>query len=154
MNDRILRIPSSKAELTAKMEEAELHLRPIIEAIRDHDVGFMFVGQSRAPFRLPLGGKRTAITIIGDDFDEAFGPEGFHMPSVRRMIRASHSFAVVACEPLEPIYDSIAFAASTTRRHALLIETRPEQEHAWVELVRKLAPGRPLLVGAVSGGNP
>lgn len=141
----------SRANLDRKLDHAEPHLLPILEAVRDHNVGLLFVGQSREAFRLPVDRKRSAITIIGDDMHEALGPAGFHMPSVRRIIRASQIFAVVSCAALEPVYDAIAFAASTARRNALLIETQPEFEVHWVGLIRKLAPGRPLTIATVKG---
>jgi hypothetical protein len=143
----------SRANLDRKMDEAEPHLVPILEAVRDHKVGLMFVRQSGEAFRLPVDRKRSAMTIIGDDLHEALGPAGFHMPSVRRIIRASHTFAVISCAALEPVYDAMAFAASTARRNALLIETQPELEVEWVELIRKLAPGSPLTIATVKGGR-
>ena len=143
----------SRFELDRKMDEAEPHLISILEAIRDHQVDFMFVSQSNSPFRLPIGRKRAAITIIGDDMYEAWGPKGFHMQSVRRIIRASQTFAVVSCAALEPVYSAMAFAASTARRNALLIETRPEFELQWVDLIRKLAPGCPVTLATVKGGH-
>ncbi|EZP74912.1 hypothetical protein BV97_04650 [Novosphingobium resinovorum] len=143
----------SRAHIDRKMDEAEPHLIPILEAVRDHKVGLMFVGQRGEAFRLPVDRKRSAITIIGDDMHEALGPAGFHMPSVRRIIRASHTFAVISCAALEPVYDAMAFAASTARRNALLIETQPEFEVQWVELIRKLVPGRPLTVATVKGSE-
>lgn len=142
----------SRANLDRKMDEAEPHLIPILEAVRDHAVGLMFVRQGTAAFRLPAQG-RPSVTIIGDDMHEALGPQGFHMPSIRRIIRASQTFAVVSCAALEPVYDAMAFAASSARRNALLVETQPEFEAAWVGLIRKLAPGRPLTIATVQGGN-
>lgn len=143
----------SRAHIDRKLDEAEPHLVPILEAVRDHKVGLMFVGQSSEAFRLPVDRKRSAITIIGDDLHEALGPSGFHMPSVRRIIRASQTFAVVSCAALEPVYDAMAFAASTARKNALLIETQPEFEGEWVQLIRKLAPDRPLTIATVKGGR-
>ncbi|MFT4055214.1 MAG: hypothetical protein QM681_11970 [Novosphingobium sp.] len=144
---------ASRAQLDAQIDEAEPHLRPIMEAVRHHKVGLMFVSQGDQPFRLPPGRSRTTITVIGDDFHCALGPEAFHMPSLRRIIRASYSFAVVSCEALEDIYDAISLAAVTTRRNVLLIETQPEHELAWVALIAKLAPGRPLTIGTVREGE-
>ncbi|WP_155986380.1 hypothetical protein [Novosphingobium resinovorum] len=115
-------------------------------------MAFMFVSQGSDAFRLPVASKKPTITVIGDDMVFALGPGAFHMPSVRRIIRASSSFAVVACEALEPMYDAMALAAATTRRNVLLIETRPEHEAAWVALIVKLAPGRPLTIGRVREG--
>lgn len=147
----MIHTPATRRRLDKAMESAKPHLRPVIEAVRDHKVGLLFVPQNGAPFRLPDGPKRAAFTIIGDDFEAAMGPEGFHMPSLRRIIRASASFAVVACEPLEQVYDALAFAVATTRKNVLLIETQPEAQAAWTALVRKLAPGRPLTIAQVKG---
>jgi len=143
----------SRANLDRKLDEAEPHLIPVLEAVRDHKVGLLFVGQSSEAFRLPVDRERSAITIIGDDLHEALGPAGFHMPSIRRIIRASQTFAVVSCAALEPLYDAMAFAASTARRNALLIETQPKFEVEWVELIRKLVPGRPLTIATVKGSE-
>ena len=38
--------------------------------------------------------------MIGDDMEQAVGPTGFHLPSIRRAIRACDAFAVVSAEPL------------------------------------------------------
>jgi len=143
----------SRSVLDRKMHEAEPHLIPLLEAVRDHAVDLMFVSQSDEAFRLPKNRGRPAITIIGDDLYEALGPEGFHMPSLRRVIRASQSFAVVSCAALEPVYDAMAFAASAARTNVLVVETRPEFEIQWVELVRKLVPGKPLTIATVEGGR-
>ncbi len=97
--------------------------------------------------------KCPAIIIIGDDFDRAVGPAGFHLPSIRRAIRACTAFAVISCEPLPHVYGVIAITATLTRRNVMLIETRPEQELAWLGLIQKLAPGRPITLATVEGGH-
>jgi hypothetical protein len=145
--------PATRAGLTAALTCAPPHLHPIIEAVRDGHVGMMFVGQAADPFRLPNEPGRPAIVIIGDDFDRAVGPSGFHLPSIRRAIRACTAFAVISCEPLPHVYGVSAITATLSRRNVMLIETRPEQELAWLELIQKLAPGRPITLATVEGGH-
>lgn len=150
MTDSMLHI-AKRADLERAMEAAEPHLKPIVRAIRDHNVRMLFVPQTTGAFRLPKGGDRAAITIIGDDFDRADGPEGFHMPSVRRSIRTADWFAVVSSGPQALVYETAAAFSASTRRNVLLVETRPEQEIQWVQLIQKLAPGRPLCLATVEG---
>jgi len=125
----------------------------VLKAVRDFRVGMLFVRQSAEPFRLPRDPKRPAIIIIGDDFDRAVGPAGFHMPSVRRAIRACRSFVVVSSSPTTDSYEAVARVASVTRTNAMLIETQIDQEIAWLSLIQKLAPGKPILLSTVEGGN-
>jgi hypothetical protein len=145
--------PTTTDRLNHAIEHVEPHLKPVLMAVRDLGVGLFFVKQGREAFRLPRDPKRAAMTIIGDDFERADGPDGFHMPSLRRIIRSSSAFAVVSCEPLVAVYASVAMAAGLTRRNTLLIETRPEQEIAWLKLIQKHAPGRPLQLATVKGGH-
>jgi len=145
--------PSTRANLNNAIAVAQPHVRPILEAVRDHRCGMLFVEQSADPFRIPRDPARTAIVMIGDDFDRAVGPSGFHLPSIRRAIRACSAFAVVSCEPLQHVYLAITFIAVGTRKNVMLVETRPEQEISWVQLIQKLAPGLPLLWATVEGAR-
>lgn len=142
---------SKRADLDMMHEAAELLLKPIVRAIRDHGVRMMFVPQEAGPFRLPKGGDRAAITIIGDDMHQAHGPNGFHLPSVRRAIRSANWFAVVSSAPPQKVYEAAAALCATTRGNVFMVETRLEQEIQWVQLIQKLAPGRPLCLATVEG---
>ena len=150
MTDSAAYIPT-RSNLDKALAAAEPHLKPIVRAIRDHNVRMLFVPQAAGAFRVPKGGDRAAITIIGDDFDRADGPEGFHMPSVRRSIRAANWFAVVSSAPPQKLYEAAAALCATTRGNVFMVETRPEQEIQWVQLIQKLAPGRPLCLATVEG---
>lgn len=145
--------PATYAGLTAALEASPLYLRPILKAVRDHHCGMLFVGQTDEPFLIPNDPGRPAIITIGDDFDRAVGPSGFHLPSVRRAIRACQVFAVISSEPQPAAYASVAIAAAFLRENVMLIETRPEQEIAWLGLIQKFAPGRPITLATVEGGN-
>lgn len=149
----VISAAATREGLDAALEYSPAYLRPIIESIRDHHVAMLFVGQTAKPFRLPKDPGRPAIVVIGDDFDRAVGPEGFHMPSVRRAIRACTAFAIVSSGPQSAAYASIAVTAAASRRNVMLIETRPEQEIPWLALVQKLAPRRHVLLATVKGGH-
>lgn len=145
--------PATRAGLDRAIEHAEPHLRPVLHAVRDHQVGLLFVGQQSGVFRLPVDRKRPAIIIIGDDFEQAVGPDNFHLPSIRRAVRASHCFAVISSAPPVDLYQAMSTAAAVTRRNAMIIETRPEQEIQWVSLIQRLAPGRQICLATVKGGR-
>jgi hypothetical protein len=145
--------PASRVRLDMAFEASPPFLRPVIEAVRSYGCGLLSVGQSSAPFRLPEDPKRPGIIIIGDDLDRAVGPQGFHLASVRRAIKACKAFAVVSCEPLPVAYACLASSAVLLRQNVMIIETRPEQEIAWANIVRKLAPDAQLLLALVKGGR-
>lgn len=143
---------ATRANLDLALKTTEPHLRPIIKAVRDHGVDMVFAKQGSEAFRLPRT-SNPAIIILGDDFDCAMGPEGFHLPSIRRAIRAAHSFAVMSSAPQSAVYTAMALTSVATRRNTMLIETRPEQEIQWVNLIQKLAPGRMVCLATVEGGH-
>ena len=144
---------ATRASLTAAIDSTPAYLHPILEVVRDHGVAMLFVPQGTQAFRIPDQPKKPAIILIGDDLEAAHGPDGFHMPSIRRAIRACSSFAVVSSAPQAAVYATVAVGVAATRQHAMLIETRPEQELAWVGLIQKLAPGRFIQLATIVGGH-
>jgi hypothetical protein len=153
VNTSRINAAASRAQLDAAFEASPPFLRPVIEAVRNYGCGLLTVGQSNRAFRLPEDPSRPAIVIIGDDLDRAVGPNGFNVPSLQRAIRECQAFAIVSCEPLPAVYACIASSAVLLRQNVMLIETRPEQETAWTDLVRKHAPDAPLLLALVKGGH-
>lgn len=139
--------------LTDALKFSPPHLHPIIHSVRDGDCAMMFVGQTSEAFRAPRNSRQPVIFMIGDDFDAAVGPERFHMPSLRRAMRACKSFAIVSSCPQPEVYTSIALTAALSRESVMLIETRPEMEIAWLELVQKTAPRRFIWLATVEGGH-
>lgn len=153
MNNKTVHAPSTRAKLTEALEAAPPHLRSIVQAVRDDRVGLLIVGQSADPFRIPARSDKPAIVLIGDDFHEAIGPNGFHLPSIRRAIRTCSAFSVVSSAPPPDVYEAMASTAAVTRRNVMLIETRPDHEIDWANLIQKLAPRRPLILATVKGGR-
>lgn len=149
----LVHTPATRADLNRAIEHTEPHLRPVLGAVRDLGLAVMFVPQATEPFRIPRGGDRPTLTIVGDDFDWALGPGAFHMPSLRRIIRAGKAFAIVSSAPVVEVYGTTAVTAAVTGVNAVLIETRPEMEIPWLALVQKLAPGRPVWLSTVEGGH-
>lgn len=149
----LINTPATRARLDDAMANAAPHLRPIVQAVRDHGVDMMFVPQGRGAFRIPAGRKQPVIFMIGDDFDCARGPDGFHLPSIRRSIRSARCFAVISSAPQLDAYSAMAVASAGTRGNTMIIETRPEQEIPWLALIQKLAPGRFIWLATVAGGH-
>lgn len=144
--------PTTRSRLDAAWHAAPEHLRPVIAAVRDCGVGMLFISQDTGPFGIPRHDRRPAVTIIGDDFDQSRGPDGFHAPSVRRAIRECSCFAVIAGEATAEIYATITAGAVAGGR-VMIVETRPDHEILWVELIQKLAPGRMIIWATVRGGR-
>lgn len=143
---------ATTARLDVALEACAPHLYPVLLAVRDHHVGMLFVGQDAGVFSIPKKHARPAVVLIGDDMEESIGPEGFHMPSMRRMIRACSAFTVVSSAPTPEIY-ALGTAPAVGGKNAAIIETRLAHEFQWVALIQKLAPGRPILLSTVKGGR-
>lgn len=148
-----LKSPTARENLDAAIAYAQPHLIPVLTAVRDLGLAMMFVPQGQDPFRIPKTPRKPTMTIVGDDLAKAFGPDAFHMPSIRRVIRESRVFAVVSSAATVEVYGAISATAAAVRVNAVLVETRPEQELAWVALIQKLAPGRPLWLSTIEGGH-
>ena len=111
----VLHAPATTAGLTAAMATAPAYLQPVLLAVRDCRVGFLFAAQGSGPFAIPAKPKRAAaVIILGDDMEQSAGPGGFHLPSVRRVIRAAATFAVVSSAPDASVYAAMALAAAAT----------------------------------------
>ena len=148
----VIHASATTARLDAALEASEPHLRPVLLAVRDHRVGMLFVGQGAGAFSIPSNAARPAVVMIGDDMEQSVGPQGFHMPSIRRAIRACSSFTVVTSVPTAEIYAAGTLGA-VAGRNVMIIETRLAHEFQWVALIQKLAPGRPILLSTVQGGR-
>ena len=128
------------------------HLAPLYAAARDHGCILAMVLQGAGRFDPPPAG-RPAIIVIGDDLDQALGPAAFHAKSLRRLLKGVRLVAVVACEAVPEIYTSAARHAVLLRQNVVIVETRPEQEIAWITLIRSIEPQAAVLVGSVKGGT-
>ncbi len=142
-------VPRSRLDFAV---EHGRHLAPLYEAARDFGCLLAMVPQGAGPFDAPPAG-RPAIVIIGDDLDQALGPSAFHAKSLRRLLRGVRLAAVVACEPLPEIYAEAARHAVVLRKNVVIVETRPEHEIAWFNLIKSIAPDAALVLGSVRGGN-
>ena len=145
----ICAVPRNRLDYAA---EHGRHLAPLYKAARDHGCIVGIITQGSGRFDPPPAG-RPVITIIGDDLAEALGPAAFHERSLRRLLKGVRLAAVVACEPLPEIYASAARHAVLLRKNVVIVETRPEQEIAWVNLIRSIAPDAAFLLGSVKGGE-
>lgn len=147
MSAAIPLIAKSGDELKDAKRRAAPHWRPILHAVCDHGVALAGIYQDRGPFRVPRG--RPTILLLGDDLDASFGPTHFHAKSVQRFVRRCRYGIVVACSPEVALYLTAASIASALRKDVVLVETRPEHEADWVDRLRQIKPGLPLMVGMV-----
>jgi hypothetical protein len=138
----LLNAPATRERINAAIVSSPPHLHPVLVAVRDCGVGMLFVPQGPGKFVIPS--PRPAVVMIGDDMEQAVGPTGFHLPSIRRAIRACDAFA--------DLYATLASTAVGGGK-AMIVETRLAHEFAWIELIQKLAPKRPLCILTVKGGH-
>lgn len=149
----LIKTAAKRANLDHVIAHGAPHLRPIARAVRDHAVDLLFAPQGSGAFKLAVKQRQPVIFMIGDDFDSAKGPDGFHLPSIRRAVRSAGCFAVISGAVQPDAYSAMALAAVATQRNTMIVETRPEQEIAWLALIQKLAPGRFIWLATVKGGH-
>src|SRR5688500_12914617 len=110
------------AELQRLAERARgeaAHLRPLVEAV-SRGVPFIMVPRG-CPFLVPrrmVDGP--AVALFGDDLEDAKGPEAFHLPGLRKLLRAASGVAVMSGAPVPTIYATAPMIALATRRPVVL----------------------------------
>lgn len=129
------------------MPQTPPHLKPVFEAVRDYGVGYLTLMQHG--HGLPterLNSQNPMITVAGDDTDAARGPGAFHAATLKILTLRASCVAVISSEAVPDIYTLFSLMAGLLRASTLIVETRPEQEHAWVDYVRALAPHTPVIL--------
>lgn len=124
--------------LDLAISRAPAHLRPAYQAARDGTAGFVFVAQGWDRFEVPSGLPQ--ILLIGDDLNAALGPAAFHARSVRRYLATCRAAVIVAAEPIPSLYWDAYARAVERRENVVIVETRPEREAEWLDLIRAAAP--------------
>ena len=133
------------------VEHGPMHLRAVYRCVRDGGIAFVTVPQNVGRFELPA--DRPTLAILGDDMHAAFGPTAFHRKSVRRFLARCRTAAVIACEALPFAYTAAALGVTSMRWDAVIVETLPEHEGAWVDLIRQTNPSAALTIGKVQGAE-
>jgi hypothetical protein len=111
------------------------HLFPILEAVAHFACSHLLAPQGCAAFELP---RSPWIIVVGDDMHFSWGPEAFPEDSLNAAIKAADYFILVS-SGLEPFpYQAAATVAARDRGNALLIETLPHQEGAWLSRIEHL----------------
>jgi hypothetical protein len=142
-----------RADHLAKVEaEAPAHLAPIVRLVRRGAVNFLFVPQYAGRFVVPPT-RRPIVALIGDDLHEAYGPAAFHVDPLSQLISAACRVLIQVCEPTADLYGRAANTAAVYGRHAVLIETRLEQEAPWFEFVKSIAPAMSITLATVIDGT-
>ena len=119
------------------------HLAPPFAAVAE-GLGLAIAAQTAEPFRLPE--NRPVVLVVGDDLDTSLGPDGFHKPSLRRVLRRAAGVAVMAGAPRPEPYALAAEAALTFGATMVLIECREITEGDWNAFVATAAPRVPRLI--------
>lgn len=143
-------VAATRSCLTQAMAARPPHLRPVYQAVRDHRVPFLLVGQHIRRFVVPKPGP--FIALLADDPGLALGPASFHARSVKKVIRSVRAVTIITGAAYLALYEAAA-ALTVTGQSVLIIETRLEQEIPWAELVRRIAPSLPILISTVPGGT-
>lgn len=129
------------------MPQTPLYLKPVFEVVRDYGVGYLTLlqnGDGLEPDR--LNSQVPMIAAVGDDTNAALGPCAFDAMTLKILTLRASCVAIISSEPVPNIYTLFSLMTGLLRANTLIIETRPEQEHAWVDYIRTLAPHTPVIL--------
>lgn len=139
--------------LESTAAEKAPHLLPLVHAIRHHGVGFLVIPQRATGIERGLDLlERPFIVMVADDTDCALGPDQYDRAALERLIGMVDGVAIISSAPPPEAYSSIAMLA-IVGNNGLIIETRPEQEIAWTNLVQTVRPDVPILLCTVRGSR-
>lgn len=129
------------------MPQTPPYLKPVFEVVRDYGVGYLTMLQNGDGLELDrLNSQVPMITVVGDDTDAALGPSAFDAATLKVLTLRASCIAIISSEPVPNIYTLLSLMTGLLRANTLIIETRPEQEHAWVDYIRALAPHTPVIL--------
>lgn len=140
-------IMATRERLTFAVDHGPEHLRPLYLAARDWRVRLATIEQRAGRFDPPT--DRPVVILLGDDTSVPLGPAGFHRRSVRRFAARCRLVVVMSCSPLLAGYAAAAACAAGMRRDALIVETQPQFESDWLDLVKGANPGIRVIIGTV-----
>lgn len=116
------------------------HLLCIYRAVAERRLGYVIVPQGAEYKALPesaLG--RPLLFLVGDDLQEAKGPEGFDAITLRRVFDGAGHVVLNAADT-NPAFYQLAVEFAVLGQKAVLIETRPDFQDDWLACVTQNAP--------------
>jgi hypothetical protein len=88
------------------------------------------------------------LVIVGDDLGASGGSKGplaFHQDDLVALLAGSQIITTLSGEPVAAVYKACADEA-VKGRAVTIIETQPQHERAWLDLVKAVAPRAHLLI--------
>ena len=122
------------------------HLFPILHAVAHFACSHLFVPQGCAAFELP---RSPWIIVVGDDMHFAWGPEAFPEVSLNAAIKAADHFVIVTSGLAPMPYRVAATVTARDRKNALLIESLPHQQEAWLSRIEAIRGDNPPILMSV-----
>jgi hypothetical protein len=122
------------------------HLFAIFDAVAHFACSHLLAPQGCAAFELP---RSPWIIVVGDDMHFAWGPEAFPEDSLNAAIKAANHFVIVTSGPAPMPYKVAATVAARDRKNALLIESLPHQQEAWLSRIEAIRGDNPPILMSV-----
>ncbi|MCB1784454.1 MAG: hypothetical protein KDI13_10735 [Alphaproteobacteria bacterium] len=141
------RATKEQIEAILAMPQTPPYLKPVFEVVRDYGVGYLTLlqnGDGLEPDK--LNSQVPMITVVGDDTNAALGPGAFDSSTLKILTLRASCVSIISSEPVPNIYTLFSLMTGLLRANTLIIETRLEQEHAWVDYIRALAPHTPVIL--------
>jgi hypothetical protein len=132
-----------EAKLRELAETGQEHVIPIWRML-GQGVSILVLWPNGEPFE-PMGGL-SWVTIIRDHLPDGVRYDGFHLPSLGRLVEMADVWAVMVLPAKKAeAYESLAVCAEHGR-NIVIMETVPEREHVWLYYLSAFAPDAGKLV--------
>ena len=106
--------------------------------------------EDRRPFHhIDFSGR--FVTLLIDGQERSRGPHAFDSESLRRLFRSAQATVIMPYPGYRFLYAGAVILA-LSMGHAVIVETTPDQELAWIDFVLKVQPDIRLIVGTDSIG--
>ncbi len=137
--------PAMFDQIAGSTSERAPHCRPAVHATRDCGVGFVVIPRCATGLDrgiAPLA--RHFFVRVGDNTDFALGRSQYDRTALKKRIGVVDWIVFVSCAPPPVAHASIALLAAAGH-NGLVIETRPEQEIDWVNLLQVVRRELPIV---------
>lgn len=128
------------------------HLEPLFRSIK-HGCAVIIVSQAETPQvfgRHPKWPDKPHIWLIGDDYDECWGPTRFDAASLQAMFKTVRTLGVMVAEPQIADYAAVITPSVIVGTDSCIIECRSEHEADWINYAKEYMPrGNAILVRTV-----
>ena len=112
--------------------QGQEHVLPLVRMLKHGAALCLVPPGTQFPSWRKLQRRGAVVMVLADTPAEAFGPEAFHVRSLRKLAMRASAWAVVAGRPPDAFYEAAA-AMAIGGAMVILVDTTSAHERGWVD---------------------